>query len=472
MTLSASIVWEVRTAGADTNGGGYVSGASGTDYSQQNAKNTVGNNISTTDAVANGSTTITSATAAFTSAIVGNIIYLAGGTGSLAAGWYQVTTFTNATTIVVDRIVASGTGITLNIGGALATPGQASANKVAGNTVWIQTGTYTLSTSTANTSGGPVSDTTGGTGNTGVTRWEGYQTSRGDKGTPPIIAVPGAGTYTSVNIFSCTINYVIIDNITCDGGGNASASMVAFNVGANYQHIVRCKGDRCSIGIQVANGNNVYMQRCQTTRCTSAGLKPNGGACVDCVSYANTGTADGFNTAGNTVDFLRCISYSNGGKGFNQGSIGCHFANCVAYGNSSDGFLFTSVESDLCENCIAYGNSGWGFNASNGASQLIYLLNCAGGSNTSGNYDNTKIIDSGPTKMVEGFVSLSGNPFTNAAAGDFSLNNTAGAGGACRAAGFPGVFPAGLTTGYLDIGAAQHQDTGGGGVTAPFIIGG
>src|ERR1041385_4429179 len=113
MSISALTVWEVRpTNGANTNGGGFVSGAAGTDYSQQNAKNTVGNNISTTDAVANGTTTITSATASFTSAIVGNIIYLQGGSGSLTAGWYQVTTFTNSTTIVVDRTVASGTGIT------------------------------------------------------------------------------------------------------------------------------------------------------------------------------------------------------------------------------------------------------------------------------------------------------------------------------------------------------------------------
>ena len=36
MALSASTVWEVRPAtGSDNNGGGFVTGASGTDYSQQ-----------------------------------------------------------------------------------------------------------------------------------------------------------------------------------------------------------------------------------------------------------------------------------------------------------------------------------------------------------------------------------------------------------------------------------------------------
>ena len=126
MAISNTQVLEVRTAGNDTNGGGFNSAAAGVDYSQQDTKNTVGNNISTTDAVANGTTTITSATATFTADIVGNLIYLQGGTGALAAGWYQVNTFTNGTTIVVDRTVAAGTGITMNIGGAMASIGGAS----------------------------------------------------------------------------------------------------------------------------------------------------------------------------------------------------------------------------------------------------------------------------------------------------------------------------------------------------------
>jgi len=61
--ISVNSVFEVRTAGNDTNGGGFVTGAAGTDYSQQDANNTVGADISTTDAVAAGTTTITSITA-------------------------------------------------------------------------------------------------------------------------------------------------------------------------------------------------------------------------------------------------------------------------------------------------------------------------------------------------------------------------------------------------------------------------
>ena len=101
MAIQASTVWEVRTTGSNTNGGGYTSG--GTDYSQQDSPQ-----IAVTDAVANGTTTITSATANFNSSHVGNIIYLAGGTGSLAATKREVISITNSTTIVVDEIVATG----------------------------------------------------------------------------------------------------------------------------------------------------------------------------------------------------------------------------------------------------------------------------------------------------------------------------------------------------------------------------
>ena len=50
MAIAATTVWEVRTGGAETNGGGYSSG--GTDYSQQTAAQlsvTDGASISTTN---------------------------------------------------------------------------------------------------------------------------------------------------------------------------------------------------------------------------------------------------------------------------------------------------------------------------------------------------------------------------------------------------------------------------------------
>jgi len=66
-----------------------------------------------------------------------------------------------------------------------------------------------------------------------------------------------------------------------------------------------------------------------------------------------------------------------------------------------------------------------------------------------------------------GDVSLTANPFTSAGTGDYSLNSTAGGGAACKGAGFPGVFPGGLSTGHADIGAVQ---SGGGGSVGGMLV--
>jgi hypothetical protein len=109
--------------------------------------------------------------------------------------------------------------------------------------------------------------------------------------------------------------------------------------------------------------------------------------------------------------------------------------------------------------CILYGNGTYGVNFAYAASgtDLAIVSNDynAYGSNTSGPRNG---LSAGAHD-----VSLSADPFTNKAAGDYSLNTTAGGGAACRAAGYPGAFQGALTTGYLDIGAAQSQAAGGSG---------
>lgn len=110
MPIGAACVWEVRTTGNDTNGGGYAGG--GTDWSQQDAAQ-----YSVTDGVTAGTTTITSATANFGTDVVGNVMYVQGGSGSITAGWYQIVSRTNSTTIVVDRStgLTAGTGVTPSV---------------------------------------------------------------------------------------------------------------------------------------------------------------------------------------------------------------------------------------------------------------------------------------------------------------------------------------------------------------------
>src|SRR5579863_5594377 len=111
--LPSTTVWEVRpTVGSNTNGGGFVTGSSGTDWSQFNAAQ-----YALTNGVTNGTTTV--ATTSASADMVGNIAYIAGGTGSITAAWYQIVSQTTGVSIVVDRStgLTAGSGVTINIGG-------------------------------------------------------------------------------------------------------------------------------------------------------------------------------------------------------------------------------------------------------------------------------------------------------------------------------------------------------------------
>lgn len=451
MAISSATAWEVRTAGNDTNGGGFVPGSGGTDYSQQDAKNTAGNNISTADAVANGTTTITSATASFTAAIEGNIVYFQGGSGAIAAVRRQVTAFANSTTIEVDAAIAASTGMTMNIGGALGSPGEVGVSKVAGNDVHIKSGTYTLTTGTANVSGGRVNETTGGVDSANISRWEGYGSTRGDKGTKPKILVPAAGV-TSITIFIASGNHMTVDNIEVDGAGKTS--ITGIDQQGTYQRVLRCKASNCTVkGILINNNGGVYAWACQVTGCSgTCGFEP--GTLIDCEAYDNTTV--GFLSGGGVGVMIRCIADSNTGAssdGFGRSSVGYRAINCASYGNGRHGFA-TDGSGNFGGgfiNCIAEGNGGWGW-FTDASSPAVELLYCAGYNNTSGNYNSAQIT------AVVGFVTSSATFFVDAPNGNFALNNTAGGGADARAAGYPGLMPRGLSTFYNDIGVGNHAD--------------
>jgi len=544
MALPAATVFEVRTAGSDVSSGGFVAGAAGADFSQQDAKNTTsqgtttlsGNggsitsgattcivasatalygaaqallgvnaivgdwlqidseivkvtarstntltitraqlgtsaashndgatvtnvsNVSVTDVVTAGTTTLTSLTAYWSANLVGNLIYVAGGTATLTGVWKQVvsvSTSGSSTTMVVDSStgLTTGTGATGNVGGALASPGQAGALRVIGNTVWIKSGTYLITSASTNTSGGCVSDATGGA----VKTWEGYNASRGDLGTAPLLQASGISTATLFAVTTGSTAGSILRNITVDGAG--LTSIQGFNF-ARRSLGYKLKALNCTnIGFNLAANN--YLVFCSATNITGGTAAFVGGLCVFCEAYSNT--VSGFSLSGNTVQ-VYCLSYGNTGStsdGFVTSAAPIHFIGCVAYGNGRDGFRATTTsEPQIFTNCIAERNGvtakGAGFNVSSAAiGAVTVLVNCAVFGNTTNSSVNISANITGPQI---GTVTGNASFFVDAAHGNFALNNTAGAGASCRAAGIPGTYPTGTTVGYLDIGAAQHQD--------------
>jgi hypothetical protein len=436
MALSANSVFEVRTAGNDTNGGGFVTGAAGTDYSQQNAKNSGGNDSSTTDAVANGTGTITSATANFGTTIVGNIIYLQGGTGGLTGGWYQVTARTNATTITVDRNVAAGTGITMNIGGALASMGQAGGvGLVAGNKITPKTGTYPITSASTNVSGGCFSATVRVT-------VEGYSAVRGDLGTPPVLQASGISSATLFAISGADSN---ITNLKFDGA--TLSSIKGFDAGATRGIYRLLWAYQCSnVGLSGTSTAALWLN-CRASDCTVTIGMSAAGRVYGCSFDGNA--TDGFRDSAAGTLVAHCVADSNGDEGFSVTGVGSTLINCSSYGNGRDGIRGNAI-GNTAINCISYGNSSVQINLTGNFAVSLNSATVSGG-----------VTNSGTGAVTIGSVVLTADPFTDAPNQNFTLNTTAGGGAACRAAGVPGALPMG-GTGYLDIGALQHQDPAGG----------
>lgn len=466
--ISSATTWEVRpTVGASTNGGGFVTGASGTDYSVQNSANSGGNNGSTTDAVAAGTTTITSVTASFTSAIVGNIIYLAGGSGSLTATRRQVVTFTNSTTIVVDATVATGTGITMNIGGALDLAQTANSFATANNVVYGKsTGSNTFTsamTIALDSSAAPATPYS----------FIGYTTTRGDNG-----QVTWTTSTNSITLIEFTqAKNVIFQNINfTTSAGTPGKGINAKTTGNSFQiFLINCKLTGFTIGITGDFNvdwsiDGLFVINTRITGCSSHGIINTGttyllGTILDNNGGDGLRWSTGSPWTSHTVVILKSILYKNTGNGLN------------VIGTNSGGTTFptfTIDHSNISTNTVSGVLMG---NVNNPGAQItnsIFDANGAYGIDTSGSsgslpilgynnafYNNTTAATRGVFAGI-GTITLSGSPYTNLATLNFALNNTSGAGAALKATAFPGVMQSG-GTGYADVGALQSQATAGGG---------
>lgn len=450
MAISATCVWEIRTTGSDINGGGYTSG--GTDYSQQNSAQ-----LTLADVVGNGTTTLTSATGGFTSAMIGNIINVA------TVGRREITGYTNTNTITVDASVSAGT-YTGYIGGALANPGECTAKGcVAGNKIWLKSGTYTQ-TSTSTSAGGACAVSLPAGSGSNFTWLEGYYSTRGDKpssANKPVISAGALTSCTSVTINNATVaSYVIVDS-------NNGASNQSFGLG-NYALAYWCEAKNAkNSGFGCYGLNSITIcclaSRCQTTQAYSDGLHLysvaynnqmtgfSGGSicCIGCISAYNTGSTGRhgfvFNQSGRAIN---CTAHQNGGAGFykNASNTSGTFINCVATENGTYGFDCNSDLGNLLISCVGWSNSTADFRNTITSNQKI---NCSSASS-------------------DPFTASDGSAPTTS--GYLSPNATASAGALLRSLAFPANFPILTgTTNYQDIGAIGHQDSASGG--GGFLVG-
>ncbi len=451
MSLPGTTVFELRQGSADTNGGGYdPATVGGTDWSlQANAQYAV------TDGVTAGTSTITSATANFGTDTPGNLVYVSGGTGTITAARYLIVTRNSATSITVDRStgLTTGTGVTLNIGGALGSIGGlgalwAGTSQIAnGMKAWMKYSAtpYSMTVATNNTSGGILTMVSGI-----YLSLEGYDVTRGDRtGNRPItswasVAAPGSITYIFNTVGSQLHRFA---NLLADG--NHVAKVGGFSVATARGVANQCIARNCdgTVGVGfLGSAANAGCFSCKADTCVT-GFSI--GTVDNCVA---TGCTDGF---ADTTIHNNCLAYANSSHGFSITITGV-FNRCTADTNTTSGFNFAGTAC-VAYNCLATKHTGSGVGFLTTAPSNV-LQTCAGYNNA------TNVTTGGNAPLInEGFVSLSSNPYVAQGSADFRPNNTATTGGALLRGTAIGVIG---QTDNADIGAVQHTDPSSSGATS------
>lgn len=148
-----------------------------------------------------------------------------------------------------------------------------------------------------------------------------------------------------------------------------------------------------------------------------------------CISYNNQ---YGFHLWGSSLA-INCIAYDNSSNGIHTSTRGSYnlVINCVVQGNGGDGILIASGYGDAylnILNTLFSDNSGYGINENRTAGDVLGVKSFNYG------YNNTSgFINGGAEDSKHANVSLTADPFTDSAAGDFTLNDTAGGGAALKA---------------------------------------
>lgn len=452
--LPLGVNWEVRTTGSDTNGGGFVSGASGTDFSQQDAAQQA-----YTDLVIGGTTTqLTSVLHPFGATAPGNIINVTGGAGC-TTGRYQVVSVVGITA-TMDRSVGTGASTcTGNLGGGLATIATAITSMVAGNTVWVKSGTYTQTTAHTIALS---------------THWEGYQTTHGDFGTAPLITTATNSTIllTVSNGGAGTSTWLALWNLNFSN--TAAVRAAGLTASTNVNNSVTINGatfDGFTTAINTSNDvGSLTLTGAEVKNSTGAGITLDSAvahfACSGCWIHNNT-TA-GLTGNSPSISFLNSI-FSVNASGISVGAVSLSLVSCAFVSNTGSAIVAptggagSSGYGVQVSNSIFFGNGAVALNFDNGANNVFAAINGrnnAYGSNTGGNFSAHVLFPGSP-----GDITLTANPFTSAT--NFALNNTAGGGALLRARGWPGTFPGGLTVSTMNVGPVQSS----GASTAAAYIG-
>ena len=464
MALSVSTVWEVRTTGSATNGGGFNPAAqdAGTDYSQQDAAQ-----LALTDLSCDVANFIASVAGGFTNAMVGNLVYISSNAAGWVAGFYEIVGYESPNQVELDRVPTTGGpasggagkvgGAQSNIGLVCAAVPAADANGA--NTIWIKAGTYTAGTHFTNQ---VKFNNPGHYLNHHVVR--GYNATRGDAIAPCVML---DGNNAAYDVYYSDRAFIRLENIEVNGyaGGTPTNAKHGFNLatGSDESSLYRCRSANTgSQGIRAASAG-CLIEGCEVTGfgrvAASVGIYVPGspGSVVGC--YVHDGAGNAFNVSATYPGLLAyCIGSGCTQYGLNMNYNGLYpqtVVHCVFHGNGSHGIYAsgpTFGQPVQIVNTILSNNGGYGLAAHGTGKGRVELLGCAFYGNSSGQIDANTTVQETLAR-----VTLTADPFKDAANGDFRL---AASQRQALGSGWPGAFLSGgaLTAwaGYPDLGAVQQ----------------
>jgi hypothetical protein len=330
----------------------------------------------------------------------------------------------------------------------------------AGIRVNVKAGTYTMTTTdltiVANSATGAA-----------AVWWRGYNTAIGDIDSDNTLAKPLIVFTTGYFLVSADFNW--LSNLRFEGA-NTTLNEGVFRVNAPDCKIWRCRFTGTAADVDCiafdtsASCDRTVVHSCYMTANAAApcARAQDDASFVGCVFDGGlTGlvvTTGGPCLVANSL-FKDHASYGVHEQTATSSTI---VINCTFFTCGVDSIRTNSAAGSLtiCNNVFDTAG-GYHINCSAGAFAGAQIFNNSYRASTSGDLGN--IYESHQV----GNVTESVSPFTNAAGGDFTLLSTA----LSKAAGFPGALENSSLIGYLDLGALQRQEAGGGGGSTRVIGG-
>ena len=437
MAIAATVQWEVRTTAtaSNANGGGFKPGASGTDFSQQDAAQYNLTLVTTAGADA----VLLSASAA--ADMVGNIAHITSGT-NFTVGWYEIISVSVGVSITLDRTCATAAGAAgvVNIGGAMSLGSSDDAffeSVEPGNVINVKVGSYTI--------GGAINIAKNGTSALPITI-DGYNASRGDnpQGANRPTFVGGAVSLLWGQVW---ILKNLITTSTESLGNNLGLGCILFNSKATNTSGTAGRnavsGGQASriINVEVVsdNGNGISG--------LGAGDKVIGCYAHDCGQIGIDMGAQNDTAAINNIVDTCPTAIQTGSAGQRQTVYGN-----TLYGGATPGspgvdgiklLATTAIYTMIAGNII----SGFTTGINSAAQVDVSFIDFNNFHNNTTNRTNAAVGDNDTALDPQ---------FTDAPNGNFAV------GANMKAIGFPTIFPGALSTSYMDMGAVQRQEPAGG----------